>query len=318
MVSVGLMGACGGEEADVPATDMATGTDTVADTGAGTDTATVADAGTGMGTDAGMDTVADATAAPGPSNKSCALAKKIGDFEAVNSSYGDWFTGKVKDRIDALAVLQPKDKDANCQLWQRVNPHCEPKCDLTIYQCTHDDGCQKYPVSQDVGKVVVTGLVKAVEIAAKGGAKKYDFSDFDDRAWKDGAAIHVKAPGGSLGALSLRGIGVPPLVVPNISWKMSAGKDLALSWTAAKGDWRVRISLNVDQHGLSPATLVCEVDDSGTFAVPAKLVDALLANGVSGAATALIERRTVDSGQVKGGCVELVVRSTVEAELTAQ
>lgn len=314
MVVAGCV-ACGsdgdGDSASTPAVDAG------ADAGSGAVDAVGADVGSADTGGADSSSAADSPTGPTPSGKACPLASRIGAFEVVHSEYGDWVSGGVKDRVDALGVLQAKEKEGTCQLWQRVNPHCEPKCDATIYQCTHDDGCQNYPVAQDVGQLMVTGLVKAVAVAAKGGAKKYTFSDFDDRAWKDGAAIALSAPGGDLGAIALNGVGVPPLLVPEIGWKIKAGTALPLAWTPAKGDWQVRISLNVDQHGLSPATLICEVDDSGDYTVSAKLVDALLTYGVSGAASALIERRTVDSTEVKGGCVELVVRSTIEAELSA-
>ncbi|MCA9706751.1 MAG: hypothetical protein KDK70_12945, partial [Myxococcales bacterium] len=70
----------------------------------------------------------------------------------------------------------------------------------------------------------------------------------------------------------------------------------------------VRIEINIDQHGISPATLVCDVPDTGSYSVPATLVDALLQAGVSGFPSANLYRQTIDSTQGPTGCVELRIR----------
>ena len=316
----GLAG-CSGDEDGPAATDGAGLSDASGDVaGGGDDSKAGTDVGSGAvdvaAGDAGA--AADAGPAPGPSNVACPLSSRIGDFVIGHQEYGDWVTGKIKDRVSAQAVLQAKDKEGPCQLWQKVKANCQPKCDQTAQECTHDNGCQLYPVALDVGEVVVSGLIKPVKIFAKGATKKYDYTDFDDRAWKDGAKISLRAPGGGIGAIELHGVGVPPLVVPKGDWQMSAGKPLTLSWTGAPGDHRIHVTMNVDQHGTSPAEIVCDLEDTGSFDVPAKLVDALLAYRVSGAPSATLERRTVDSVSVKGGCVELVVAAQSDASLVLQ
>ncbi|KIG12491.1 hypothetical protein DB30_01308 [Enhygromyxa salina] len=81
------------------------------------------------------------------------------------------------------------------------------------------------------------------------------------------------------------------------------------------GEASFYLTINVDQHGLSPATLECEGPDSGSFEVPAAVIDALLSAGVSGFPTGHAYRRTVDSTQADTGCVEFQIRAHRAATL---
>lgn len=249
--------------------------------------------------------------------QACPAATRVGRFEALHDEYGAYVAGNVSDRIDALQVLVEQEKDGPCVLLQRKNPTCSPGCTKTE-QCVRDAGCQPFPAPMDVGAVTVTGLVLPVTMTAKGANKDYFFTDFDTKAYEMGAHVELKAAGGDLKAFALHGVGVPDLVVSAVDWVMKKNTALTLTWEAAQGPWQVRISLNVDQHGLTPVTLVCDVPDTGSYTIPAGLTTALLNYGVSGAATASIERRTADSVELAPGCVDLLVTSRVRGELLAQ
>jgi hypothetical protein len=67
--------------------------------------------------------------------------------------------------------------------------------------------------------------------------------------------------------------------------------------------------LQIDQHGLSPVSVVCETADDGSLEVSAALVDRLFAAGISGFPNGTLIRRTADSQSAGGGCVDLVVAS---------
>ena len=87
---------------------------------------------------------------------------------------------------------------------------------------------------------------------------------------------------------------------------------------AGNGVGTVRLNLNVDQHGVTPVTLVCDVPDTGSFTVPEKLTTALIGLGVSGFATANLYRRTTDAVTTPVGCVDLLVQSFVKAKMVAE
>jgi hypothetical protein len=69
----------------------------------------------------------------------------------------------------------------------------------------------------------------------------------------------------------------------------------------------VALTLNVDQHGITPISLVCDLADSGSASIAASLVDALLGAGISGWPNASLSRQTVDSQDFGDGCLEFVV-----------
>jgi len=115
----------------------------------------------------------------------------------------------------------------------------------------------------------------------------------------------------------LRGWGVPSVELPEVIWEMEAGQPLTVEWIPEPGPWKMLVSLNVDQHGNSPVTMFCEVDDTGSTVVGAALVDELLSYGISGFATADFRRSTVDSLQLGDvGCVQLSVESLKLGKLT--
>ncbi len=83
------------------------------------------------------------------------------------------------------------------------------------------------------------------------------------------------------------------------------------AWEPPSGEVRtmVHLELNIDQHGATPVTLACELEDTGSATVPGTLTDALFNAGISGFPRGSIVRRTVDSQAVADGCIELVVAS---------
>jgi hypothetical protein len=106
------------------------------------------------------------------------------------------------------------------------------------------------------------------------------------------------------------------------TWMIARGQPTSIAWSPpvtpleADDGVKVTISINVDQHGTSPVTLLCEVDDTGSFQVPAALIDALLDEGISGLPQGHLHRRTADSVTIDPGCVELLVYSHRTADVT--
>lgn len=320
--ALALLWASGCGEEQAPASDAAV--DAATDAAADSAAETAGDAGNAA--DAPADLVnydVDAYDGIYGFGQPCQAEKRVGRFEVLQDSvYGASVSGNVADRIDALQLLVAKESQGVCTLYQRKAAVCSPGC-TGQQQCVRDQGCQAFPAPLDIGKVELTGLVKPVSMTPKGANKDYFYTDFDADPAAPLADIALQASGGQVAAFALKGKASPPLQVQNTSATLKKGQALSLAWQAAGAPFAVRLSLNVDQHGLTPVTLVCESGDTGQLEVPVALTDALLGYGVSGAATATIERLTADSAQLSlpagaKGCVELLVASRVALQVQAQ
>jgi hypothetical protein len=135
-------------------------------------------------------------------------------------------------------------------------------------------------------------------------------------AFEPGAAITLTATGAEVSSFTLYGQGVDPLHVPSDGWLVSRGEPLVIAWTPGPTQNATMVAtFNVDQHGTSPGSIYCEMEDTGTLEIPASMIDTLLDMGISGFATGSLERRTVDSVNLTTGCVELIVRSSQVIEV---
>lgn len=244
----------------------------------------------------------------------CPLGQRVGLFEVGVDTYGlAAFTGSVADRVNPLQVLEPQEAEGPCVLLERPNPFCDPPCPGSE-QCAAGNACVPFPVNQAVGTVTVVGLVTPLSLEPDG-QKAYSTTDFDGTPFAPGANLELTAVGGDVAGFSLQGEGVPLLALPTKNWPFHAGDPVTIEWTPGNGVGTIRLNLNVDQHGVTPVTLVCDVPDTGSYTVPGTLTAALAAHGVSGAPSSSIVRRTVDSIEVTGGCVEFVVSHRVKTLL---
>jgi len=225
--------------------------------------------------------------------------------------------------------LEEVASEGDCRLLRRVNPFCDPPCaggDV----CGQDGDCHPFPLNVSAGPVEIAGTLAdpgggPVTIApnATGGYAK---TDVPLPLFEPGASVSLTAPGDVAPAFALHAVGVADLELPDETLTMTKGAPLTITWTAAQeppaGAARIYFTINVDQHGNSPATLACDVADTGSYTVPASLITQLVDLGVSGFSTFDVYRRTVDSasldmsgwGQPGGlagdtGCVELRVMS---------
>jgi hypothetical protein len=255
----------------------------------------------------------------------CALSKRVGRFE-VKENYKpiqDVKTasveGTVEDGVNAQQVLTQVWEEDSCRLLQKKPSFCEPACDKD-QQCSAAGTCEPFPLPGSVGTVTVTGLIVPVSIPDPSG-HNYRFTDLPgdaDNAFEPGAHVELTASGDEIPGFSLQGMGVPDLVMPDETLYLEPGKPFTVTWTAEPGPWRVRFSLNVDQHGLTPVTLYCDVDDTGSYTLSAALVDELLSFPASGFATTTFKRGTIDSVDVTGGCVQMEVLSSRAVQVCAK
>lgn len=243
----------------------------------------------------------------------CDLADRIGRIEITVSQYGSWLDGKLFDKPSAQQVLTPKESEGECILMMAENFHCEPAC-MPGEECTQGGTCEVAPVPQGVGTLTATGLTEEVVVDPNAG-KYYSKVDFAEDAFETGSLIEVTAPGDELEGFALQGAGVDKLELVGGDWSMTAGEPLTIEWAVSDGPGKVSLRINVDQHGVTPVWLHCEVEDTGSFTIPGSMTEGLINYGVSGAATTDISRRTIDSADVKGGCIELEVYSGQKGQL---
>jgi hypothetical protein len=93
-------------------------------------------------------------------------------------------------------------------------------------------------------------------------------------------------------------------------------RDFVISWTSGHAPARVRVQVNVDQHGTTPVTISCELPDLAQLTLEAALVSKLLAFGVSGFPTLTVTRQAVGSTSLPAGCIGLDVISVARQALS--
>ena len=226
----------------------------------------------------------------------CPPETRLGGF--VVEDYDDYamVAGQVLDGVVPVTVPIEEAHEGDCRLLRRQNPLCEPPC-ATDQACGLDGICVPYPAPLALGAVGITGLAKAVSMQPKAPGQNYFDTALPHPAFGAGDEIRLLSEGGALPPLALFGYGVDALDPADASWVLTAGQPLDVSWDAGTADAAARILLrvNVDQHGVSPISLVCDWADTGHAQVPASLIDALLAAGISGFPSGKLVRRTADS-----------------------
>lgn len=232
----------------------------------------------------------------------CDLAGRVGGFEVITSETGSFVAGGVADRVNPIEARTEIASAGSCRLLRRESFFCDPGCDAAEI-CGADNQCTPLPVKLDVGEVRVTGLSGDVVLEPRPPGNDYFVTDLAHPAFAPGAEIRLRGDG-----VSLDGLGSEPLAGADEPWLVAAGEPVALTWDPpAVADTSIRVRLTIDQHGNTPSAMVCELADTGSAEIPAEIVDALIDAGISGFPNATITRATVDSADVDGGCVDLVV-----------
>jgi hypothetical protein len=246
----------------------------------------------------------------------CDTDLRVGGFELAHWDGPDegfaTATGAVTDAVIPSTIRFESGREGGCVLWQKVVPYCEEVCEAD-QACDHDGECVPYPVPQDLGSVSFSGLTAPLELTADEFGNYWDTS-LSYPLFEAGSPIVASA--GSL--LELRGFGVEPLVVPEPLFELVPGEDMPISWTAGTAPAWVEFTFNIDQHGLSPLTMICQLEDTGTASLPSGLLEQLVNSGVSGYPSAWMRRRTADAVQLEQGCVDLQVYSHVAVAMGVQ
>lgn len=271
-----------------------------------------------------LDTPSRPDVAVVPGAKSCALDQRLGGFDIEHAGFYASAAGEVAGGVIPLTVLEAVASEGPCRLMRKNNPFCDPGCaagDL----CDHDGTCLPYPSPQPLGTVTVTGLLVdggTLVMEPKGEGIYFDTS-VPLPLFEPGAPISLTAAGDALPGFVLEAAGVEDLSTGEAVLTAEVGTPLELTWVASQHASEIHVRINVDQHGITPLNLVCDLEDSGSHQVPAALLDQLLTSGISGFPTFHMYRQRVDSVTVISGpgadaisgCVELRVRSFLQRQL---
>ena len=251
------------------------------------------------------------TAATVPLSGACSLADRLGGFQI--ESYAEYaiVTGAALDGVVPISVLEEVAAEGDCRLLRRANPACDPPCG-SDQTCDLDRTCVPYPRAASLGTVTATGLLVPATMEPVPPTLQYFLSRTPNPPWTVGGLITLQGTGGDLLPFTLHGIGVAPLSGVTPAWVIRRGQPLALAWDAGAPADRttVDLRLSIDQHGLTPLSLQCSFADAGAAEIPAALIDAMLAAGVTGYPNGYLIRHTTDSAALRAdgtGCIDLRV-----------
>jgi hypothetical protein len=249
----------------------------------------------------------------------CPLEDRLGGFTIAENMGYSAVDGKVADGVIPLTVLTEVHVEGDCKLLRRENLMCNPAC-TTEQSCSHDGTCIATPRNQDLGTVTIDGLSTCVAMTAVQPGNTYFDNDVTHPAFDGGEVIRLTTEPGPFGPLELYGVGVTPFEPLTTTISVSQGSPVSLAWSppASGARSRVFVSLNIDQHGITPITVYCDFPDDGEAEISASLIDMLYAAGVSGFPNIRMFRRTVDSQAVADGCVELAVTSERQIRIEMQ
>jgi hypothetical protein len=232
---------------------------------------------------------------------------------------GDSYTavsGSVAEAVVPIGVRALVQEGGGCRLLRKRLLHCDPGCGPG-QTCGEGGACIRYPDNVSAGTVTVSGLARAVSMKPTAVGNHYSDTRLPHPGFAPGADIVLRAGGGELAPFALRGWGVSALVLPAQELLLAPDRPLAVAWTPGPaGPARVELLLTIDQHGVTPSILLCEVPDDGAATIAAELVTALIAAGASGYPKLQITRQTVDTAALASGCVELIVGAGAERNLT--
>ncbi len=319
------LGACpsaGGSDDTTSSSDSSAGT-----TAGPSDGSTTSDGGT-MSTSSGAsqsessdgaDTTQGTETTGGPQPMlagECPLADRVGGFLFDMESNYTAFSGSVADGVVPVTVLEEVGVEGDCKLLRRNNPFCDPLCSPGE-TCDFDGECIPYPTNHNVGTVSVTGLFDEVMVEPKAPTFSYFDTMLSHPAWDPGAPLVLQTTGGDYEAFELHGNGVTMVDPIGDTLVLSTEESVTIQWNPSGAtNARLHLELNVDQHGITPVSLICDAEDTGSLELSSGLIADFLEFGISGFPRSEYYIQTADSVTIEPGCVELVVRSHVTRGLS--
>lgn len=246
-----------------------------------------------------------------PLSGACPLADRLGGFQI--ESYAEYaiVTGAALDGVVPISVLEEVAAEGDCRLLRRANPACDPPCS-SDQTCDLSGTCVPYPRAVSLGTVTAAGLLEPATMEPVPPTLQYFLSRIPNPPWTVNGLITLQSTGGDLLPFTLHGLGVAPLSAVTPAWVLRRDQPLALAWADDSPSDRtaVDLHLSIDQHGLTPLSLRCTFADDGAAEIPASLIGAMLAAGVTGFPNGYLIRHTTDSAALRPdgtGCLDLRV-----------
>lgn len=278
------------------------------------------DADTG---DTDTDTQDDTGVEPDPENVElggeCNDSDHWGNFTVDSNEDYAYVTGVLANGVVPVSVLTDMLASGDCHVWKRENPFCDPSCDPG-YTCDLDGTCVEYPANQDIGTVEVFGLSQAVAMEPLSPGNTYFDTSIPNPPWIPGDLLTLRTGGGAYEVATAYGVAPVALVPTTLDWTVVTGQPLTLTWDAPTTPARTEVvfHMRIDLHGITPSSIECVYEDDGSADVPAEVLDALMALGVSGFPESDIARRTADTTSIGGACLDFLATSSHLGHITIE
>lgn len=305
-----------------------------ADGGAGNSAAQTMEQGSGAGHSGGGGSHANDPGSEQTSGGTRSSAKLAGTFtlhfvapvEAKNGLDArpaqTSFIGSATDGQAPVANTWVKELEADgCTLYTPKPPFCDPRCDVSAV-CVSDNECVPYPAPQTLGTIHLGGVgdrdVSMLPIANKYQPPTGTMLPFPPCV--EGEEVQLRVEGGAYKSFTVAAACISELTFDG-PVKITRGAPMKLAWSKpGKPDLaRIQITVDISHHGGARGKIECDLKDTGSFDVPAALVDRLVELGVSGFPTVVLAR--VSSGGVKSGeqnQVKLVVQEKIERDIAIE
>ena len=267
------------------------------------------------------------TGAPGGASgsveASCSLETKIGGFavqllERAGSVPITSIAGGIKNGVDPTRVWQMKGAAAGgCKLMVGPMLVCTTPC-TSPQICAGQNQCVDEPRFQGLGTLTLTGVGPSQITIEPIQSVNYSATLTDPYPpFLPGAAVRLAASAGTIPAFALDATGIQPLTFEGTNLTMRNGEALAFTWTppTAPAAATIFVKAEIGHHGGIAAAVECELPDTGSGAIPASLISALIAEGTAGFPTLSLTRRTITSKTVGAGCAEFAIASPVERSI---
>jgi hypothetical protein len=264
-------------------------------------------------TDVDSDTDQDSTL-----DGACPDATRLGRFTAASTPDYAYVTGSALDAVVPMTVYEAVSTEGECTMLVRENPFCDPPCEANE-TCDFEGRCIPFPTTQDLGIVRVEGLLEPVAMEAVSPGYTYYDTTLPNPPWSPDAPLALRTGGGAFNAVQLYGEAPQALIAPSAAWEIVDGEPLLISWDPPSGEVHssVRITLNVDLHGVTPALLECWFADDGEGEVPAALLSAFLGLGITGFPEGSFARVTADQAPLgDDGCLDFWTSSSLAPSLS--
>ncbi|MCP4606806.1 MAG: hypothetical protein GY847_40915 [Proteobacteria bacterium] len=240
----------------------------------------------------------------------CDFKTRVGIFEIILGVSESSINGTVADGVMPGTAPLEITTLGSCRLLKKNNPFCDPPCGFEKV-CAEDNECIPYPTNQNIGVVNIDGLVEPIVLEPTDVSNLYFNTALTHPPFETQAEISLKATGGDHSGFSLYGKGIELLESDNNTWTLAKDQELTITWSKGTVESAVvTATVDVDQHGITPASIMCQGPDTGSFNVPVELVDQLLDLGISGFPAATLDRRSIDSVETDLGCVEFSITSS--------